>query len=193
LGADLPICDNFFRGAPQKMHNIALAGCICHTAQVYSFPGFSITTSGVVTPMQEIMQFVSRHPILCLAWVALLVAVLFTTFKGLTSKVKVITRGEATRLINKEDAVVVDLRQRDDFRKGHIAGSVNVLPAEIKANNVGELDKHKDKPIIVVDGTGVQAQESANALIKAGYEKVFVLKEGVAGWSGENLPLVRGK
>ncbi|WP_176920036.1 rhodanese-like domain-containing protein [Superficieibacter sp. BNK-5] len=143
--------------------------------------------------MQEIMQFVSRHPILCLAWVALLVAVLFTTFKGLTSKVKVITRGEATRLINKEDAVVVDLRQRDDFRKGHIAGSVNVLPAEIKANNVGELDKHKDKPIIVVDGTGVQAQESANALIKAGYEKVFVLKEGVAGWSGENLPLVRGK
>lgn len=143
--------------------------------------------------MQEIMQFVSRHPILCLAWVALLVAVLFTTFKGLTSKVKVITRGEATHLINKEDAVVVDLRQRDDFRKGHIAGSVNVLPAEIKANNVGELDKHKDKPIIVVDGTGVQAQESANALIKAGYEKVFVLKEGVAGWSGENLPLVRGK
>ncbi|WP_312951422.1 rhodanese-like domain-containing protein [Superficieibacter sp.] len=143
--------------------------------------------------MQEIMQFVSRHPILCIAWVALLVAVLFTTFKGLTSKVKTITRGEATRLINKEDAVVVDLRQRDDFRKGHIAGSVNLLPAEIKANNVGELDKHKDKPIIVVDGSGMQAQEPANALIKAGFEKVFVLKEGVAGWSGENLPLVRGK
>lgn len=67
--------------------------------------------------MQEIMQFVGRHPILSIAWIALLVAVLFTTFKGLTSKVKVITRGEATRLINKEDAVVVDLRQRDDFRK----------------------------------------------------------------------------
>jgi rhodanese-related sulfurtransferase len=57
------------------------------------------------------------------------------------SKVKVITRGEATRLINKEDAVVVDLRQRDDFRKGHIAGAINLLPAEIKANNVGELGK----------------------------------------------------
>ncbi|WP_146644803.1 rhodanese-like domain-containing protein, partial [Salmonella enterica] len=109
------------------------------------------------------------------------------------SKVKVITRGEATRLINKEDAVVVDLRQRDDFRKGHIAGATNLLPSEIKANNVGELEKHKDKPIIVVDGSGMQCQESANALTKAGFEKVFVLKEGVAGWSGENLPLVRGK
>lgn len=143
--------------------------------------------------MQEIMQFVGRHPILSIAWIVLLVAVLFTTFKGLMSKVKVITRGEATRLINKEDAVVVDLRQRDDFRKGHIAGATNLLPSEIKANNVGELEKHKDKPLIVVDGSGMQCQESANALIKAGFEKVFVLKEGVAGWSGENLPLVRGK
>lgn len=132
-------------------------------------------------------------PVLSIAWVALLVAVLFTTFKGLMSKVKVITRGEATRLINKEDAVVVDLRQRDDFRKGHIAGSINLLPSDIKANNVGELEKHKAQPIIVVDGSGMQAQEPASALNKAGFEKVFVLKEGIAGWSGENLPLVRGK
>ena len=42
--------------------------------------------------MQEIMQFVGRHPILSIAWIALLVAVLVTTFKSLTSKVKVITR-----------------------------------------------------------------------------------------------------
>ncbi len=95
--------------------------------------------------MQEIMQFVGRHPILSIAWIALLVAVLVTTFKSLTSKVKVITRGEATRLINKEDAVVVDLRQRDDFRKGHIAGSINLLPSEIKANNVGELGGQKKR------------------------------------------------
>lgn len=142
--------------------------------------------------MQEIMQFVSRHPVLSIAWIGLLVAVLFTTFKGLTSKIKVITRGEATRLINKEDAVVVDLRQRDDFRK-YIAGAINLLPAEIKANNIGELEKHKAQPIIVVDGTGMQAQESASALHKAGFENVTVLKEGISGWSGENLPLVRGK
>ena len=113
--------------------------------------------------MQEIMQFVGRHPILSIAWIALLVAVLVTTFKSLTSKVKVITRGEATRLINKEDAVV------------------------------GDLEKHKDKPVIVVDGSGMQCQEPANALTKAGFAQVFVLKEGVAGWAGENLPLVRGK
>lgn len=143
--------------------------------------------------MQEIMQFVGRHPILCIAWVALLVAVLFMTFKGLASKVKVITRGEATHLINKEDAVIVDIRQRDDFRKGHITNALNVLPNDIKTGNFGELDKHKAKPIIVVDGSGMNAQEAAGQLSKAGFERVMLLKEGIAGWSGENLPLVRGK
>ena len=125
--------------------------------------------------MQEIMQFVGRHPVLSIAWIGLLAAVIVTSLKGLTSKVKVITRGEATRLINKEDAVVVDLRQRDDFRKGHIASAINLLPTDIKANNLGELEKHKDKPIIVVDGSGMQAQDPASALNKAGFERVFVL------------------
>ena len=82
--------------------------------------------------LQEIMQFISQHPVLSLAWVALFVAVIFTSFKTSLSKVKEITRGEATRLINKEDAVVVDIRTRDDYRKGHIASSINLLPSDIK-------------------------------------------------------------
>ncbi len=97
--------------------------------------------------MQEIMQFIGRH---CPEHRVDRAAgcVVFTTFKGLMSKVKVITRGEATRLINKEDAVVVDLRQRDDFRKGHIAGAINLLPSDIKANNVGELENTNRNPLL---------------------------------------------
>jgi rhodanese-related sulfurtransferase len=52
--------------------------------------------------------------------------------------------------------------------------------------------KTQKQTLIVVDGSGMQ-QDSATALIKAGFEQVSVLKDGVAGWSGENLPLVRGK
>ncbi|MDF7679413.1 rhodanese-like domain-containing protein [Enterobacteriaceae bacterium ESL0689] len=143
--------------------------------------------------MQEYMPFISRHPVLCIAWVALLIAVLYTTVKGLMSKIKVVTCGQAIHFINKEDAVVVDLRSSDDFRKGHILGAINVLPGDIKANNIGKLEKHKAQPIIVVDSTGMQVQEPASELNKAGFEKVFVLKEGIAGWNSENLPLVSGK
>ncbi|MDU6409499.1 MAG: rhodanese-like domain-containing protein [Yersiniaceae bacterium] len=143
--------------------------------------------------MQDIMEFVRDHLVLSLAWVALLIAVIVTTFKSRFSKVREITRGEATRLINKEDAVVVDTRPRDDFRKGHIANSMNVVAADIKSNNIGELAKHKAQPVIVVCANGTSARASAEALSAAGFERVSVLKEGIAGWSGENLPLARGK
>ncbi len=148
----------FFRRAPQNCIPVNALAVFAAPRRYTPFLVFLITTSGVVTPH-------ARNYAIC--WPSShteyrldheLVAVLVTTFKSLTSKVKVITRGEATRLINKEDAVVVDLRQRDDFRKGHIAGSINLLPSEIKANNVGELEKHKDKPVIVVDGSACSAR-----------------------------------
>ena len=143
--------------------------------------------------MQEIMQFASNHPVLSLAWVALLVLVIATTVKGMFSKVKTISRGEATHLINKEDAVVVDVRSRDDYRRGHISGAINIAAADIKKDSFGELEKHKVQPIIVVCATGQSAGESATKLNAAGFARVSVLKDGISGWSGENLPLVRGK
>lgn len=143
--------------------------------------------------MQEIMQFVGNHPILSLAWVVLLGAVIFTTFQSRFSKVGDIARGEAIRLINKEDAVIVDLRNRDDYRKGHIANSLNLAASDIKSGNLGELEKAKGKPVIVVCASGTTSRDPAQNLIKAGFERVYVLKEGISGWSGENLPLVRGK
>ncbi|MET3816699.1 rhodanese-like domain-containing protein [Pantoea sp. UYEF8] len=143
--------------------------------------------------MQEIMQFASNHPILSLAWVVLLILVIVTTVKEMFSKVKTISRGEATRLINKEDAVVVDVRSRDDFRRGHISGALNVAAAEIKKGNLGELEKHKAQPIIVVCATGQSAADPAAHLSAAGFTQVSVLKDGISGWSGENLPLIRGK
>ncbi|MDR3432854.1 MAG: rhodanese-like domain-containing protein [Rouxiella aceris] len=146
-----------------------------------------------ILPLQDIMPFISAHPVLSLAWVALLIAVIFTTVKARFSKVKEITRGEATRLINKEDAVVVDVRAREEFRKGHISTSVNLLTADIKSNNLAEVAKHKAQPVIVVCANGQTSRTAAEGLVTAGFERVYTLKEGIAGWSGENLPLARGK
>jgi rhodanese-related sulfurtransferase len=128
--------------------------------------------------MQDIMPFVSAHPVLSLAWVALLIAVIFTTVRARFSK---------------EEAVVVDVRAREEFRKGHISTSVNLLSADIKSNNLGELAKNKALPVIVVCANGQTSRLAAEGLVNAGFERVYSLKEGIAGWSGENLPLARGK
>ncbi|MBC8945620.1 MULTISPECIES: rhodanese-like domain-containing protein [Xenorhabdus] len=143
--------------------------------------------------LQEIMQFISRNTILSLVWIALLVAVIVLTVKSVFSKSKDITRAQVIHLINKEDAIVVDLRSRDDFRRGHIIGSVNLTPSEIKENNLGELEKHKKQPVIIVSANGLESKTPAENLVKAGFEQVYTLKEGIAGWTGENLPLSRGK
>ena len=98
---------------------------------------------------------------------------------------------EAVRLMNDEEAVVIDLRPIDEFQRGHIIGSVNLLPTEIKNQNVGKIEHHKEKPLIIVDVNGVSSATSAELLTKQGFEKVYVLKDGLAAWAGANLPLVK--
>lgn len=78
--------------------------------------------------------------------VVLLVLVIVTTVKGMFSKVKTISRGEATRLINKEDAVVVDVRSRDDFRRGHISGALNAQPLRLKKATLTNWQSIKRSP-----------------------------------------------
>lgn len=143
--------------------------------------------------MQEIIQFIIRHPILSLAWMALLIAVIILTFNSLFAKTKNITCAQAIQLINKEEAITIDLRFCDDFCKGHIIDSINLTPSEIKDNNIRELEKHKQKSIIVISANGMEALKPAKQLVQYGFERVFILKEGIKGWSSENLPLARGK
>ncbi len=62
---------------------------------------------------------------------------------------------------------------------------------EIKNQNVGKIEHHKEKPLIIVDVNGVSSATSAELLTKQGFEKVYVLKDGLAAWAGANLPLVK--
>ena len=82
-------------------------------------------------------------------------------------------------------------KNKHEFQRGHIIGSVNLLPTEIKNQNVGKIEHHKEKPLIIVDVNGVSSATSAELLTKQGFEKVYVLKDGLAAWAGANLPLVK--
>ncbi|MGP1958201.1 MAG: rhodanese-like domain-containing protein [Arsenophonus sp.] len=141
--------------------------------------------------IQEIMEFISRHSILSITWIILLITIIILIINSLFAKTKNITCSQAIQLINREEAITIDLRSHDDFRKGHIIYSVNLTPLEIKNNNIGELKKHKKKPIIVVSENGIEAFKPAEQLVQYGFERVFFLKEGIIGWSSENLPLAK--
>ncbi|XOD70072.1 MAG: rhodanese-like domain-containing protein [Sodalis sp. (in: enterobacteria)] len=142
---------------------------------------------------EEILQFIAKHTMLSLAWVVLLSSVIVITFQIRLSKVREILQDEAINLINKENALIVDLRNQADYRKGHIVNSLNLATVDIKSGNLGELRKAKDKQIIVVCTKGISSHASAKKLIKAGFKRVYVLKEGISGWITENLPLIQSK
>lgn len=143
--------------------------------------------------MQEYIPFVQENLILVVAWVGLLVAIVVTTLKQQMAGYKYASPAEATLLVNHNDAVLVDVRNKDEFRTGHIAGAVHISAKEIRENNFAQIENKKTNPIIVVCKTGQTAVESANLLIKAGFEQVHILKDGLISWNEAKLPLVSGK
>ncbi|PSW04908.1 rhodanese-like domain-containing protein [Photobacterium lipolyticum] len=143
--------------------------------------------------MQQYIDFVTSNPILSLAWVGLVVAIIASFVKQKTAGYTVVVPNEATVLVNRENGVFIDIRSRDEYRQGHIAGALHILPSQIKEQNITDLEKYKSAPIIVVCKTGQTGQESANLLSKAGFENVNLLKDGLISWNEANLPLVRSK
>lgn len=92
----------------------------------------------------------------------------------------------AVQFINKQNALVLDVRAPKDFAKGHIARAVN-MPADQIQNRLGEISK--DRPIIVVDQTGVLSKGVARLLRGVGFPQVFVLESGLLGWQRDKMPL----
>lgn len=93
---------------------------------------------------------------------------------------------QAVSLINKQNALVVDVRAQKDFKRVRIANSVNIPANEIQ-NRLGELSK--DRTIIVVDNSGNMSAAASKLLRGVGFTKVYVLGSGLVGWMRDKLPL----
>ncbi|TVP91439.1 MAG: rhodanese-like domain-containing protein [Pseudomonadaceae bacterium] len=137
--------------------------------------------------LQQLMEFISNHYLLTTAFLAVLVLLIITEGRkaGL-----VVGPQQATQLINKENALIVDVRSKKDFAAGHIVDSRNI-PADQLAKRMSELEKHKDQPILLVCANGQHAGPCAKQLKAAGYNKVNRLSGGVNGWRADNLPVVK--
>jgi len=98
-----------------------------------------------------------------------------------------VSTAQATHLINREDALLVDVREPGEFGAGHILGARNVPLARIDGS--GDLAKRKDKPVIVYCEGGERAAKAAAALRKLGFSRVVNLNGGLPAWQQAGLPL----
>ncbi|UNK48153.1 rhodanese-like domain-containing protein [Lysobacter sp. S4-A87] len=141
---------------------------------------------------QELLAFAERHPYLSLALVGLTIAIIYTEIARLFRGYKALRPAELTGLINRDNALVIDLSASNDFEKGHIAGSKSVQPSQFDPENK-LLANAKDLPVVVVCRTGQGSADAAKRLKKAGFTKVFWLDGGIAAWQQADLPLVKGR
>ncbi len=142
--------------------------------------------------LERIPDFIGNHPILTLAFVGIGVALIANELSRFTRGYKSLTPAELTRLINQDNALVVDISPLNDFEKGHIVGSRHVAMSQFDPENK-LLAKVRELPVAVVCRSGMQAGQAAKRLVKSGFTKVYVLDGGIAAWQQAEMPLARGK
>jgi rhodanese-related sulfurtransferase len=140
----------------------------------------------------ELADFAGRHAFLSLGLAILTVAILWTELSRLARGFKALRPAQLTDLINRENALLVDLSPAADFEKGHIAGARNIAPSQFDPESK-QLAKARDLPVVVTCRTGQASLAAAARLRKAGFTRVHWLEGGVAAWQQADLPLVRGR
>ena len=141
---------------------------------------------------QELLDFAGRHSFYAIAFVVLTVAIVATELARLFRPYKALTPAQLTALVNREDAVVVDLSPTTDFEKGHIAGSRNVQASAFGPDHK-LLGGAKERHVVVVCRTGQGSADMAAKLKKGGFAHVHWLDGGIGAWQQAGLPLVKGR
>ena len=140
--------------------------------------------------VDRLPEFFSNNPGLCMAFIAIVCGIAWTFLQGSARGVRKLSPSDATRLINHEDAVIVDLRTDGEFRQGHIVNALNIPESQL-AERLGKLNKYRGRPIIATCRTGQISLKAGGKLVADGFDKVYALNGGILAWEGASLPLTR--
>lgn len=101
-----------------------------------------------------------------------------------------LSSAEATQLINRRNAIVIDLRPSAEYATGHLPAARSVQYTELSAK-LGQVAKNKSAPLLLVCQNGQQSNKAAKVALEAGYGEVHVLQGGVAAWQKAGMPVVK--
>lgn len=97
---------------------------------------------------------------------------------------------EAVQLINRRDALVLDVREQSEYATGHISNSRHI-PLGALPNRLREVEKYKKKPVLVICRSGHRSAGACGMLRKQGFGEVRALKGGIQAWEEAKLPVER--
>lgn len=139
--------------------------------------------------MEQYIEFVVKNWVLFGLLGGLAVTLIYTENQKRGASVSL---HEATRVMNQEDGVVLDLRTAKEFDDGHIAGAINVPYSELNTR-LKELAKYKESPLILVCKMGQHSGAANKTLTEDGFVNVKRMDGGMGEWTSANMPVVKGK
>lgn len=139
--------------------------------------------------MEQLVEFVGNHWMLSGAFVALFIAFFVNEVKRSGQS---ISSQQLVNMVNQHRALVLDVRDTSEFSSGHITDAINIPHSSLQTR-VKEIEKFKERPVVVVCKMGQHAGSMGTLLKKAGFKNVSKLRGGLSAWQAENMPLVKGR
>jgi len=141
--------------------------------------------------LDRLIEFVTNHRFLFIGLLVVTILLIQDLVSTVLRKFRSTSPTGAIELLN-EDAVVLDIREPFEFKKGHIANAINIPYAKLN-QQIDTLEPYKSKPLIVTCKSGTQSAHACKKLSKAGFQNVYLMQGGMQGWQDINLPIERTK
>ena len=142
--------------------------------------------------LQRLPEFAANHIMLVAIFLALLAALAGHEFARLTRKYKALSPGQLVSLINRDNALLVDVSASNEWQSGHIAGARHIAMSQFDPESK-DLAKVKDLPVAVYCRNGQTSTQACERLAKAGFGKVYWLDGGLEAWRAADLPVAKGR
>ena len=134
------------------------------------------------------MQFILDNIVLVLVACLSSVMLLWPLFGNRLRGVKEVGIAEALQMINHKNAIVLDVCEESEFNAGHILNSKSIPYGKL-GERIGELERYREQPIVVVCRSGQRSTAACALLGKQGFSQAYNLAGGMLSWRKANLPL----
>ena len=135
--------------------------------------------------MGQSLEFILNHPVLSVALFIFIYLIISYEIKNFTKKYKAINCSDLVTRINESQIVVLDTREKTEYKKGHISQAI--------LHDTSKTKKIDFDEVVVYDKDETTSVSSAEKISKGNSIKVFYLEGGIQSWTENNLPLVEGK
>ncbi len=115
------------------------------------------------------------------------IMILWSMFGNRFRGVKEANTNDALQLINHKGAFVLDVREPAEYANGHLLGA-ELIPLTQLKSRIGELEKYKAQPMLVVCRSGNRSATACAILSNRGFDQAYNLTGGMMAWQKANLP-----